>query len=192
VNGKALQKLVRSTPPRCLRRLTAKRVPLPAKWGHGVALRWDVAAAWKLACPCGKGQGALLGHPLAALQPGAAGDKSFVSPFAFRCGRCGKTTKFLDTDVDGTGAELARLEGSDVGGAAYRGTGRKRPFPCPRCKCLRGAVAVALFFTKDYMDDLEGDGVRCPFENLFSGVRVFYRCSSCGRQAMVTDVDTKY
>src|SRR5262245_29150419 len=165
---------------------------MPATWGRGVAMPWDVAAAWKLACPCGKGQGALLGHPLAALKPEAAGDKSFVSPFAFRCARCEMTTKFLDTDVDGTGAELARLEGSDVGCAAYRGTGRKRPFPCPKCKCIRGEVSVALFFTADYIDDLEEDGVAFPFENLFSGVRVYYRCTSCGRQAMVTDLDTKY
>ena len=39
MNGNALQKLVRSTPPRCLRRLTAKRVPMPATWGRGVATR---------------------------------------------------------------------------------------------------------------------------------------------------------
>src|SRR5262245_47738366 len=115
MDGKALQKLVSSTPPRCLRRLTAKPVTMPAKWGYGVAMRWDVAAAWKLACPCGRRHGQLLGHPLAVLNPAAAGDKSFVSPFAFRCATCDMTTKFLDTDVDGTGAELARLEGSGVG-----------------------------------------------------------------------------
>lgn len=192
MNGKALEKLVCSTPPRCLRRLTAKRVPMPAQWGWGVAMRWDAAAAWKLACRCGRGKGWLLGHPLAALNPEAAGDKSFVSPFAFRCARCDQTTKFLDTDVDGTGAELARLEESGVGGAAYRGTGRKQPFPCPKCRGTRGEVAVALFFTADYMDELEEDGIAFPFENLFSGVRVYYRCSSCGKQAMATDLDTKY
>src|SRR5262245_39653255 len=170
----------------------AKRVPVRLRWGHGVAMRWDVAAAWKLACPCGKAQGALLGHPLAALSPQAAGDNSFVSPFAFRCARCDKTTRFLATGVDGTGAELARLEGAGVGCAAYRGTGRNGAFPRPKCKGTRGEVAVALFFTADYMDDLEEDGIAFPFENLFSGVRVYYRCSACGKQAMVTDLDTKY
>jgi hypothetical protein len=160
--------------------------------GRGVATRQDVAAAWKLACPCGKGKGALLGHPLAALNSEAAGDKSFVSPFAFRCWRCDQTTKFLDTNVDGTGAELARLKGAGVGCTAYRGTGRKWPFPCSKCGGTRGEVAVALFFTADYINDLEGDGDAFPFENLFSGVRVYYRCSSCGRQAMATDLDTKH
>jgi len=192
MHGKALQTLVRSTPPRCLRRLTAKGVPVPAPWGRGVATRWDAAAAWKLSCPCGKRQGALLGHPLAAVNPAAAGDKSFVGPFSFRCARCDQTTKFLDTGVDGAGAELARLEGDDIGCAAYRGTGRKRRFPCPRCRGTRGEVAVALFFTADYMDELEEDRIAFPFENLFSGVRVYYRCAACGKQAMATDLDTKY
>jgi hypothetical protein len=192
VNRKVLQKLVRLTPPRCLRRLKAKRVPMPAKWGSGVAMRWDVAAAWKLVCPCGAGEGTVLGHPLAALNPEAAGDKSFVGPFSLRCARCGKTAKFLDTDVDGTAAELAKLEGSDIGSPAYRGTGWKQPFPCPKCGTSRGAVVVALFFTQDYMDDLEEDGIAFPFENLFTGVRVYYRCSGCGRRTMVTDIDTKY
>jgi hypothetical protein len=192
VNEKALQRLVRSRPPRCLRRLTTRRVPVPAKWGHGVAMRWDAAAAWKLACPCGKAQGALLGHPLADLNPEVPRDKSFVSPFSFRCARCDLTTKFLDTDVDGTGAELARLDGDDIGCAAYRGTGRKQRFPCPKCGGTRGEVFVALFFTKDYVDDLEEDGIAFPAENLFSGVRVYYRCSSCGQPSMATDLDTKY
>ncbi|MBO0698148.1 MAG: hypothetical protein J2P46_07125 [Zavarzinella sp.] len=192
MHTKALQHLVHSTPPRCLRRLRAKRVPVPAKWGNGVAMRWDVAAAWRLACRCGSGEGALLGHPLAALSPEAAGDHSFVSPFAFRCARCGKTTKILDTDVDGTGAELAKLDGDDIGCAAYRGAGRKRPFPCPKCGTPRGETVVALFFTKDYMDDLEDDGIAFAFENLFSGVRIYYRCSGCGKRTMVTDIDTKY
>jgi hypothetical protein len=134
-----------------------------------------------------------MARPVATvLIPAAAGDNTFVSPFSFRCAHCDRTTKFLDTNVDGTGAELAKLEGDDVGCAAYRGAGRKRPFPCPKCGGTRGDVAVALFFTKDYMDELEEDGIAFPFENLFTGVRVYYRCSACGKQAMVTDIDTKY
>jgi hypothetical protein len=192
VNRTAIRKLVRSTPPRCLRGFQAKRVPVRARWGYGVATRWDVAAAWKLVCPCGSEEGTVLGHPLAGLNPQAEGDPSFVSPFSFQCGRCRKATRFLDTDADGAGAELAKLEGEDLGCAAYRGTGRKRPFPCPRCGTARGEVTVALFFTADYMDDLEEDGIAFPFENLFSGVRVYYRCSGCGKRTMVTDLDTKY
>jgi hypothetical protein len=192
MDGKALQKLIDSKPPRCLRRLTAKPAPVPAEWGRGVAMRWDAASAWKLACPCGRRKGWLLGHPLASVNPKVVRDRSFVSPFSFRCGTCDGTTKFLDTDVDGAAAELARLEDTDVGGTTYRGTGRKQPFPCPKCKGTRGEVAVALFFTADYIDELEEDGVAFPFENLFSGVRVFYKCSSCGKQSRAADLDTKY
>jgi predicted RNA-binding Zn-ribbon protein involved in translation (DUF1610 family) len=192
VNRKALKDLVHSTPPRCLRRFRATQVRLPAAWGQGVAMRWDVGVAWEVACPCGSREGVVLGHPLTALNPGLAGEKLFVSPFAFKCGGCGKATKLLDTDTDGTAAELARLDGDDDGCAAYRGAGRKQPFPCPECGTSLGAVTVALFFTADYVDYLEEDGIRFPFENLFSGVRIYYRCSGCRKQAMVTDIDTKY
>jgi hypothetical protein len=136
--------------------------------------------------------GQILGHPLAALNRKLAGETMFVSPFAFRCGGCGKSTKLLDTDTDGTAAELARLDGDAVGCAAYRGEGRKRPFPCPACGTASGEATVALFFTADYVDELEEDGIRFPFENLFTGVRVYHRCAECGNQAMVTDIDTKY
>jgi hypothetical protein len=53
-------------------------------------------------------------------------------------------------------------------------------------------VVVALYFNEDYMYELEEDGIGVPFENLFSGVHVYSRCSGCGKQTMVTDIDTKY
>jgi hypothetical protein len=186
VNRKAIRKLIRSTPPRCLRRFKAKLVRVPAKWDH------DLITAWKLVCPCGSSEGTVIGHPLAKLKPGFEDDPLFVSPFSFRCSRCRKGTKFLDTDADGTGAELARLEGDDIGCAAYRGEGRGQPFPCPRCGMSRGEVVVALYFNEDYMYELEEDGIDFPFENLFSGVHVYNRCAGCGKQTMVTDIDTKY
>jgi hypothetical protein len=186
VNRKAILKLIRSTPPRCLRGFQAKRVPVPAKGDH------DLVTAWKLVCPCGSSEGTVLGHPLAKLQPGSEDDPMFVSPFSFRCSRCRKQARFLDTDADGAGAELAKLEGSDVGCAAYRGKGRGQPFPCPKCGASRGEVVVALSFHEDYLYELEEDGIAFPFENLFSGVHVYSRCSGCGKQTMVTDLDTKY
>jgi hypothetical protein len=116
----------------------------------------------------------------------------FVSPFSFQCSRCGTATEFLDTDDDGTGAELAKLEGSDIGCAAYRGEGPGQPYPCPKCGTSRGEVVVALWFNEDYMYSLEEDGIEFPWENLFSGVHVYSRCTACGEQSMVTDIDTKY
>jgi predicted RNA-binding Zn-ribbon protein involved in translation (DUF1610 family) len=104
----------------------------------------------------------------------------------------GSTTTYVRSWAAVRGAELARLDGDDIGCAAYQGTGRQQPFPCPACGKSRGAATVALFFTADYMDVLEEDGVRLQFENLFTGVRVYHRCAECGKVAMVTDIDTKY
>jgi hypothetical protein len=183
---KKIRRVIRPTPPRCLRRFEAKRVRVPAKWAR------DLVAIWKLVCPCGSGEGTVIGHPLGKLKRGFKANSLFVSPFTFLCGRCGKRTRFLDTDADGAGAELARLDGDDIGCAAYRGTGRGEPFPCPGCGTARGEVVVTLWFNADYMYDLEEDGIEFPFQNLFSWVNVQSRCSACGKQALVTDIDTKY
>jgi hypothetical protein len=186
VNQKHILKLIRSTPPRCLQRFSATRVRVPGQKAD------DLVTAWKLLCPCGSGEGTVIGHPLAKLKPESEDDPMFVSPFSFRCSQCEKRTPFLDTDADGTGAELAKLEGSDIGCAAYRGNGRGQPFPCPGCGTSRGEVVVVLWFNDDYMYELEEDGIAFPFENLFSWVQVYSQCAECGKRAMVTDIDTKY
>jgi hypothetical protein len=179
-------RLIRSTPPRCLRRFDAERVPVPAKWTH------DLVTAWKLVCRCGSSEGAILGHPLGQLKPGFEESPLFVSPFTFQCSECGTATEFLDTDADGTGAELAKLDGSEIGCAAYRGKGPGQPFPCPKCGTSRGEAVVALYFNEDYMYALEEEGIEFPWENLFSGVHIYSRCSVCDEQSIVMDIDTKY
>jgi hypothetical protein len=133
-----------------------------------------------------------LGHPLGELKPDFEEVPLFVSPLAFECARCGVATEFLDTDVDGTGAELAKLEGADIGCAAYRGEGLPQPFPCPKCGASRGEVVVTLGFNETYMYDLEDEGIEFPLENLFSWVWVHSRCLICGERAQVTEIDTKY
>lgn len=141
----SILRLIRSTPPRCIRRFQAERVEPPEEWGH------DLVTAWRLVCPCGSGERASLGHPLGELKPGFGAAMLFVSPLAFQCVRCEVVTEYLDTDADGTGAELAKLEGEDIGCAAYRGEGPQRAFPCPRCGTSRGEVVVTLNFRIDYM-----------------------------------------
>jgi hypothetical protein len=182
----SILRLISSTPPRCVRRFKAERVPVPVEWEH------DLVAAWKLVCPCGASEGAVLGHPLSEMKPDYEGEPLFVSPFSFQCLGCGISTEFLDTAADGTGAELAKLEGSDIGCAAYHGEGSGKMFPCSRCGTSRGEVVVTLFFNEEYIYELEEEGSEYPFENLFSGVHVYSRCSGCGEQSMVTDIDTKY
>ncbi len=184
MDNKSILALIRSTPPRCLRRFRAVLVP--------AAKSRDLVTAWKLVCRCGSAEGAVLGHPLGDLKPGFEEVPLFVSPLSFRCARCGAVTKLLDTDADGTGAELARLNGSAIGCAAYRGRGRKKPYPCRRCGVSRGEVVVTLWYNEDYIYDLEDDGIEFPFENLFSGVHAHSRCSECGMVSQVTDIDTKY
>jgi hypothetical protein len=154
--------------------------------------RYDLRTTWRLACPCGSNQGSVIGHPIRLLKAGAEDSPQFVSPFSFKCGACGKRARFLDTAVDGTGAELGRLAGSEYGCAVYRGSGRGRLFLCPGCGTAKGEVLVRLYFNQDYMYALQGRGVEFPRENLFSGVHVFFECSGCGERSMVTDLDTKY
>jgi hypothetical protein len=186
LDNEQILRLIQSTPPRCLQRFKPELVPVPAKWRH------DLITAWKLVCHCGAAVGTIIGHPLRKLNPGIADDSMFVSPFSFHCAGCGTTDAFLDTGADGTGAELAKLEGADIGCAAYRGEGPGQPYQCPECGESRGEVVVALYFNEDYMYSLEEDEVMFPWENLFSGVHVYHKCSSCRKQSMATDIDTKY
>lgn len=186
LSDEAILQLIRTVPPRCLQRFGVEPVSAPADWDH------DLVTAWKLACPCGESKGEVLGHPLRDLKPGVEDSDLFVSPFSFQCSECGKSTPLFDTDTDGTGAELAKLEGSDIGCAAYRGEGPGQPYPCPKCATTLGEVEVALWFNEDYMYSLEEDGIEFPWENLFSGVHVCSQCSACGERSLVTDIDTKY
>jgi hypothetical protein len=186
VDQESILRLIRSRPPRCLRRFKAEFLPPQEEWKD------DLITEWKLVCLCGSSEGASLGHPLGELKPGFEEVPLFVSPLAFQCARCGVATEFLDTDADGTGAELAKLNGSDLGCAAYRGEGPQQPFPCPRCGTSRGEVVVTLSYNETYMYDLEEDGIEFPFEDLFSWVGAHSCCSVCGELAQVTEIDTKY
>jgi hypothetical protein len=154
--------------------------------------RYDIRTTWRLVCSCGTNQGSVIGHPIKLLKPEAEDSPLFVSPFSFKCGACGKRSRFLDTAVDGTGAELGKLAGSADGNACYRGSGPGRAYLCPSCGTSKGEVFVRLYFNQDYMYSVEGRGIDFPMENLFSGVHVYFRCSECGEESMVTDLDTKY
>lgn len=133
-----------------------------------------------------------MGHALGKLKPGFEEVPLFVSPLAFQCVQCGVSTEFLDTDVDGTGAELRKLLGSDIGCAAYHGEGLPQPFPCPKCGASRGEVVVTLGFNEAYIYDLEDEGIEFPFENLFSWVLVHSCCLICRKRSQVSEIDTKY
>lgn len=90
---------VRTTPPSCLGgfRVTPAH---PEPWNDWIA--------WDLACSCGATEGKLLGHPLKDCNPEYDGPALFVSPLAFWCSSCGKTTEIIDTKQHGYNSEIGK------------------------------------------------------------------------------------
>jgi hypothetical protein len=179
-------RLISTTPPRCARRFRTRRVPPPERWNH------DLVAGWKLECPCDCSEGAVFGYRLGHFKPGFEGSSLFITPMAFHCAVCRRVTEIIDTDEDGAGAELAKLEGADSGCTAYRGEGPRQAYPCPKCAESRGEVTLTFSYHPDYIYDLEDDGIEFPFENLFFWFHAHSRCALCGEQSLITDIDTKW
>ena len=87
---------VKETPPSCLSGFSV--APSDGKQGA----RW---VGWTLSCPCGGNKGKLLGHALKARNPAYDGPPRFVSPLAFFCPACGRTTVIIDTELHGYHSE---------------------------------------------------------------------------------------
>ena len=85
-----------------------------------------------LVCSCGATVGKLLGHSLKDCNPEYDGPPSFVSPLAFLCTSCGKTTEIIDTKQHGYDSEISKPEGMSWD-SNYRGSGQRQSAPCPQC-----------------------------------------------------------
>src|SRR5262245_7005437 len=122
-----IEKMVRQvnkTPPSCL---SGFRV-FPAH-----AEPWNDWTGWSLTCSCGATKGKLLGYPLKDFNPEYDGPPTFVSPLAFLCSSCGRTTEIIDTKQHGYNSEIDKAAGQKSWDSNYRGTGPRQSAACLEC-----------------------------------------------------------
>jgi hypothetical protein len=123
---------VQNTPPSCL---SGFRVS-PAH-----AQLWNDWAGWSLSCSCGATKGKLLGHSLKECNPKYDGPPLFVSPLAFLCSSCGKTTEIIDTKLHGYKSEISKDTGESYD-SNYRGAGERQAVACTECGASEFSLAA--------------------------------------------------
>jgi hypothetical protein len=167
-----VQKMVRhvqSTPPSCL---SGFRVT-PAHAGP-----WNDWAAWALTCACGSSRGKLLGHPF---NNGRGNESLFVSPLAFQCSSCGKTTEIIDTKRHGYNAEIDKMEGKSYDFNA-RGTGERQAVPCPSCGGLD--FSLTALCAHSHFELIEDQPELEPLaQEFFDSFICRGKCGSCGKES---------
>ena len=169
---KKMVQLVQATPPSCLSSLRVSP-------RHAVP--WDDQAGWSLACSCGETKGELLGHPLKDCNPNFDGPLVFVSPLAFLCSSCGKTTEIINTKKHGYNAEIAKMEGG-VGDSNYVGKGKRKSVPCPKCGGTE--YSLTAYFGHPHFDLIEDEPALEPrVQEYFDSFSCFGKCASCGRDS---------
>jgi len=168
------------TPPRCARGLLLTPARLPGS-------RVDsFKTVWRVACPCGQNEGAVLGYPLGRVDPvHNEGVKFFVSPLALDCPACGSITEFLDTDLHGYHSEVARFEGPP-GGCKARGEGPRERFPCPGCGNHRFKLIVAFVYWYAAFDLLQ-DEPHLAGADFFNEFLSYGVCATCEAISAITD-----
>lgn len=115
---------VRETPPACLEGFQVTPV-LKEPWNHWVT--------WAVSCTCGTDTGRLKGYPLKDYNSEYDGPELFLSPLAFECTSCNKTTEIIDTKLHGYDSECDKLQGKPTLDANSRGSGMPKIFACPHC-----------------------------------------------------------
>ena len=170
-------KRVREVPPACLRGFTV--TPLhPARWSGRVG--------WALRCRCGGRTGKLMAHPLAKYNPDYHGPPVFISPLAFRCAPCGKTTPIIDTQRHGYNSEIDK-PGESLD-SNYRGTGRRQEVPCP--KCGGREFSLTAFCAHSDFDLIEDEPELEPrAQEYFDWFECRGACASCGKQSSLADFE---
>lgn len=137
---------------------------------------------WRLRCRCGGEHGRILGHWLGATGDGHA---KLISPIAFECGTCGRTTAVIDTARHGYHAEVAAREGG-VGSAKRRGEGPPSAWRCPRCGGERSGLVVAFLYSGAVLD-LAEDEPGWPIRDFFTAFLSCADCLACGHRSEPTD-----
>lgn len=102
-----------SHPPRCIAGFTLK------------AICKEEPTTYQIACSCGSESGSVVGFPLSNYSQNYSGSE-FVSPLAFRCARCRKTTEIIDTEIHG-------YDGEQGASTIIRGEGKRTDYHCAKC-----------------------------------------------------------
>lgn len=174
---KKMVRHVKETPPSCLCGFSVS--PAHAK-------RWNGWAGWSLACSCGADRGKLLGHPLKDCNPRYDGPPVFVSPLAFFCSSCGKTTEIIDTKQHGYNSEISKPGKSYD--SNYRGTGKLQAVPCPECGEPEFSI-TALCAYPDF-DLIEAEPELEPrAQEYIDSFDCLGRCAACGKELSLANFE---
>ena len=170
---------VRTTPPTCLSGF---------RTSPSHADEWDDWAVWSLACSCGATKGKLMGHPLKECDPEYDGPPLFVSPLAFLCSSCGKTTEIIDTKKHGYNSEVGKDEEGKSWDSNYRGTGQGQPVPCPACGGSEFEIMACC--SHSHFDLIEDEPELAPrAQEFFDAFECRGGCAACGEDASLADFE---
>ena len=169
---------LQQTRPSCLSACVATPAVLPEPWDD------NPKSVWQLSCHCGSSSGRLLGYPLKDYNPGYDGPEIFLSPLGFECSACKLVMEFLDTDVHGYHAEIARREGDGCGSAKLRGSGPRQAFRCPKCNDQTFSITTAFVFwgADELAEEFDGEQ-----QDLFNVFLCYGTCARCGHVSQPTD-----
>jgi hypothetical protein len=172
----SIKKRLQTTPPRCLQRLELVPASLDAESPE------LFITAWKIGCPCGMTAGSILAY--VGMDTNEL--RISVTPLAYVCS-VGHVTELLDTDRHGYHAEVARLEGDELGSAKTKGEGPRTYFPCPHCGAKQFKLTVAFCYWQAAFD-LFLDEPELPIEDFFNEFELRGTCERCGTSILMTDL----
>jgi hypothetical protein len=148
--------------------------------------RWNGWVGWALACSCGANRGKLLGHPLKNCKPGYDGPPLIVSPLAFSCCSCGKTTEIIDTKQHGYNSAISKPAKSRD--SNYRGTGKRQAVPCPECGEREFSIMVLCAHSNfDLIEDFPELEART--QEYFDSFNCAGICASCGKKSSLASFE---
>lgn len=176
--SRRLYERVRQTPPRCLSGFVVESASDPDK---------AEIVDWALACRCGGRLGRVLGYSLRALNTEYKGDEFLVSPIAFRCDSCDRTTELIDTALHGYDAECATRFGGKVY-PGYRGEGEREGAVCPKCAAVSYRVSSKFFFAHFDLIDDEPD-LEPVAQDFFDAFGCFGLCNACGHEWLIASFE---
>jgi len=128
----------------------------------------------------------LLGHSLKECNPEYDGPPLFVSPLAFLCSSCGKTTEILDTKQHGYNSEISK--GGENYDSNYRGTGARQAVPCPECGTSE--FSMTAFCAHPHFDLIEDEPELEPrAQEYFDSFDCRGKCAACGKESSLANFE---
>ena len=144
-------------------------------------------AGWALTCSCGESKGKLLGHSLKDCNSDYDGPPLFVSPLAFLCSSCTKTTEIIDTKQHGYNSEIGKAVGESYD-SNYRGTGERQAVPCPECGASE--FSITAFCAHPHFDLIEDEPALEPrAQDYFHSFDCRGKCAWCGKESSLADFE---